>query len=70
MTEQNFNKAMATAADIVVAETEQIVPVGEIEPENIHTPCYVDDLVQATLSVEYLGYIRICKKPQQERYAK
>ena len=46
---------MATAADIVVAKTEQIVPVGEIEPENIHTPCYVDDLVQATLSVEDLG---------------
>lgn len=56
MTEQNFNKAMATAADIVVAEVEQIVPVGEIEPENIHTPsCYVDYLVQATLTIEDLG---------------
>jgi 3-oxoacid CoA-transferase len=38
MTEQNFNRAMATAADVVIAEVEQIVPVGEIEPENIHTP--------------------------------
>ena len=56
MTEQNFNKAMATAADLVVAEAEQIVPVGEIEPENIHTPgCYVDYLVQAHLTIDDLG---------------
>ena len=56
MTEQNFNKAMATAADIVVAEVEHIVPVGEIEPENIHTPCcYVDHIVQAHITLEYLG---------------
>lgn len=56
MTEQNFNKAMATAADLVIAEVEHIVPVGEIEPENIHTPgCYVDYLVQAHLTLEDLG---------------
>jgi 3-oxoacid CoA-transferase len=56
MTEQNFNKAMATAADLVIAEAEYIVPVGEIEPEHIHTPgCYVDYLVHAKLSVEDLG---------------
>ena len=56
MTEQNFNKAMATAADLVIAEVEHIVAVGEIEPENIHTPgCYVDYLVQAHLSVDDLG---------------
>lgn len=56
MTEQNFNKAMATAADLVIAEVEHIVPVGEIEPENIHTPgCYVDYLVQASLMADDLG---------------
>jgi 3-oxoacid CoA-transferase len=56
MTEQNFNKAMATAADLVIAEVEEIVAVGEIEPEHIHTPgCYVDYLVQAKLTIEDLG---------------
>lgn len=56
MTEQNFNKAMATAADLVIAEVEEIVQVGEIQPEHIHTPgCYVDYLVQATLTLEDLG---------------
>ncbi len=56
MTEQNFNKAMATAADLVIAEVEQIVPEGEIDPDQIHTPgCYVDYLVEAHMSLEELG---------------
>lgn len=56
MTEQNFNRAMATAADLVIAEVEEIVPVGAIAPENIHTPgAFVDYLVQATLTLEDLG---------------
>jgi 3-oxoacid CoA-transferase len=56
MTEQNFNRAMATAADLVVAEVQEIVPVGEIRPEDIHTPgCYVDYLVEEKLKLEDLG---------------
>ena len=37
-TMRNFNTVMATAADLVIAEPEYVVPVGEIEPENVHTP--------------------------------
>ncbi len=56
MTEQNFNRAMATAADLVIAEVEEIVPVGAIDPNIIHTPgCFVDFLVQATVSLADLG---------------
>jgi 3-oxoacid CoA-transferase len=56
MTEQNFNRAMATAADLVIAEVEQIVPEGSLDPNQIHTPgCYVDYLVQAPLTLEDLG---------------
>ncbi len=56
MTENNFNKAMATAADLVIAEVEEIVPVGEIAPEFVHTPgCFVDFLVEAKISLEDLG---------------
>lgn len=56
MTEQNFNRAMATAADLVIAEVEEIVPVGMLDPNQIHTPgCYVDFLVQAHVSAETLG---------------
>jgi 3-oxoacid CoA-transferase len=56
MTEQNFNRAMATAADLVIAEVETIVPVGSLDPNTIHTPgCYVDYLVQAHVTLENLG---------------
>lgn len=56
MTEQNFNLAMATAADIVVAEVEEIVPVGELDPNQIHTQAnFVDYLVEAKLTKENLG---------------
>jgi 3-oxoacid CoA-transferase len=56
MTEQNFNRAMATAADLVIAEVEEIVEVGAIDPNFIHTPgCFVDYLVQAHTTLEDLG---------------
>ena len=56
MTEQNFNRAMATAADLVIAEIEECVPAGELPPESIHTPgCYVDYLVPVKTSVADLG---------------
>ncbi|MCP5096020.1 MAG: 3-oxoacid CoA-transferase subunit B, partial [Chloroflexi bacterium] len=56
MTENNFNQAMAMAADIVVAEVEHIVPVGELDPNIIHTQgCFVDYLVQAHTTLEELG---------------
>ncbi len=55
-TEQNFNKAMATAADLVIAEAESIVPVGQLDPDHIHTTGnYVDVLVQASTTLAELG---------------
>lgn len=56
MTEQNFNTAMAMAADLVIAEVEHIVPIGELDPNHIHTQgCFVDYLVQAHTTLEDLG---------------
>jgi len=56
MTENNFNHAAATAATLVIAEVEEIVDTGDIDPNQVHTPgCYVDFLVQATLSSDDLG---------------
>ena len=47
-TTNNFNPMMATAADLVIAEAKEIVPVGDIKPEHVHTPAlFVDYLVQA-----------------------
>lgn len=36
-TTRNFNVPMATASDIVIAEADNIVEIGEIEPENVVT---------------------------------
>ena len=56
MTEQNFNRAMATAADLVIAEVQEIVEVGDLDPNEIHTPgCFVDYLVERKLTEEDLG---------------
>lgn len=37
-TARNFNQVMATAANLCVAEVEEIVPVGSIEPDAVHLP--------------------------------
>ncbi len=48
-TARNFNPMMATAARVVIAEVEEIVPVGAIEPDQVHTPSiYVDMILPGT----------------------
>ncbi|RDV16428.1 CoA transferase subunit A [Pontibacter diazotrophicus] len=37
-TARNFNPMMATAGKITVAEVEELVPAGELDPNMIHTP--------------------------------
>ena len=37
-TARNFNPMMATAAKITVAEVEHLLPAGQIDPDQIHTP--------------------------------
>ncbi|HEY7723690.1 MAG TPA: CoA transferase subunit A [Anaeromyxobacteraceae bacterium] len=45
-TARNFNQAMAGAARVTVAEVEEIVPVGAIDPDLVHVPSvYVERLV-------------------------
>lgn len=48
-TAMNFNPEMATAGKIVVAEVEEIVEPGELDPNYIHTPgIFVDRLIQGS----------------------
>lgn len=37
-TARNFNPVMATAARLTIAEVEHFVPMGQIDPDHIHTP--------------------------------
>ncbi len=46
-TSRNFNPVMATAAKVTVAEVEELVPAGALDPDHIHTPgIYVDRVIQ------------------------
>jgi 3-oxoacid CoA-transferase subunit A len=46
-TARNFNPMMATAGKITVAEVEELVPAGELDPNMIHTPgIYVQRIFQ------------------------
>jgi len=48
-TARNFNPMMATAARVTIAEVEHLVPVGEIEPDSVHTPgVYVKRIFQGS----------------------
>jgi len=48
-TARNFNPNMATAGRITVAEVEEIVDVGELDPDTIHTPgIYVQRIVNGS----------------------
>jgi len=48
-TARNYNPIMATAADKVIAEVEEIVDLGALEPDHIHTPgIFVDAIFQGT----------------------
>src|ERR1700741_341862 len=46
-TARNFNPVMATAADYVIAEVEELVDLGALPPESVHTPgIFVDAIFQ------------------------
>jgi 3-oxoacid CoA-transferase A subunit len=46
-TARNFNPMMATAGKITIAEVEELVPAGSLDPNQIHTPgIYVERIFQ------------------------
>lgn len=48
-TARNFNPLMAMAGKITIAEVEELVPAGELDPNHIHTPgIYVHRIFQGT----------------------
>ncbi len=46
-TARNYNAVMATAADYTIAEVEEIVELGKLDPDRVHTPgIFVDAIFQ------------------------
>ncbi|HEY1073964.1 CoA transferase subunit A [Brevundimonas sp.] len=61
-TARNFNPMMATAGKVTLVEVEEIVPVGSLDPDHIHTPgIYVDRLIQ-TVSEKRIEQRTVRKK--------
>ena len=57
-TARNFNPIMATAGKITVAEVEEIVNIGDLDPDHIHTPgIYVQRILKGP----------VYKKPIEQR---
>jgi 3-oxoacid CoA-transferase subunit A len=48
-TARNFNPMMATAAKVTIAEVEELVDIGQLDPDTVHTPSvYVKRIFQGT----------------------
>jgi 3-oxoacid CoA-transferase subunit A len=65
-TARNFNPIMATAAKITICEVEEIVDIGQLDSNNIHTPgIYVQRLI---LGEKYEKRIeRLTTRPREEQ---
>jgi len=63
-TARNYNPVMATAANFVVAEVEELVELGKLAPDSIHTPgIYVDAIFQGS-AYEKRVEKRTTRKPE------
>jgi 3-oxoacid CoA-transferase len=48
-TSRNFNPMIATCGKVTVAEVEQLVEIGELDPDQVHTPgIYIDRIIQGS----------------------
>jgi 3-oxoacid CoA-transferase subunit A len=64
-TARNFNPVMATAGKVTIAEVEELVPAGSLDPDNIHTPgIFVDRLVHGQGYEKRIEFRTTRKRPE------
>jgi len=62
-TARNFNPLMAMAGKITVAEVEELVPLGHIDPNQIHTPgIFVQRIIKGTKYENRIEQLTVRKK--------
>jgi 3-oxoacid CoA-transferase subunit A len=62
-TSRNFNPLMAMAGKITIAEVEVLVPVGELEPDMIHTPgIYINRIFEGTNYEKRIEQLTVTKR--------
>lgn len=63
---RNFNPVMCKAANVAIAEVEEIVEVGELDPDSVHLPgIFVDRIVKGPSyekRIEVCEYLQVTKK--------
>ena len=65
-TARNFNPMMATAGKLTVAEVENLVPIGSIDKDHIHTPgIFVDRIVKGAVYEKRIE--RVTTRPREEK---
>ena len=66
---RNFNPLMCMAANKTIAQVRSIVPAGEIDPENVHTPgIFVDHVVEVTQPKQEEVLIRTEQEYSESKY--
>ena len=64
-TARNFNPNMATAGKVTIAEVEEIVPAGSLDPDGIHTPgIFVDRVIQGAVYEKRIEQRTVRQRPQ------
>ena len=64
-TARNFNPVMATAAKVTVVETEELVEIGAIDPDCVHTPgIYVQRIVKSTINEKRIEQRTVRPRPE------
>ena len=64
-TARNFNPVMATAAETTVVEVEELVEVGKINPDCVHTPgIYVHRIVKSTINEKRIEKLTVRTRGQ------
>ena len=65
-TARNFNPVMATAGRSTVAEVEEIVECGEIDPDHVHTPgIYVQRVVKGEHCEKRIEKLTLRSRPDE-----
>ena len=63
-TARNFNPMMATAGRVTVAEVEELVPTGKLDPDKIHTPgIFVQRIIHGTGYLKTIENHTVRKRP-------
>jgi 3-oxoacid CoA-transferase subunit A len=66
-TARNFNPNMATAAKLTIAEVEELVPNGTLDPDQIHTPgIFVNRIIQGVNYQKRIEFRTVRPRPEKE----